>query len=99
MPLYDYMCEGCGPFHAWAPMAEAAAPRPCPLCGEPGRREIAAPRLNLMNGSLRQAMARAERSSAEPRVAPRQHLANCGCSLCAHKKAPPPAHHRWAIGH
>ncbi|MEK0084428.1 FmdB family zinc ribbon protein [Benzoatithermus flavus] len=99
MPLYDYECADHGPFRAWARMAEALKACPCPLCGEPARRQISAPNLNVMNGTLRKALARAERSSDEPRVAPRKHLANCGCSLCAHKKAPPPAHHRWAIGH
>jgi putative FmdB family regulatory protein len=99
MPLYDYACADHGRFRAWAGMDEAGKPCPCPLCGAPGRREIAAPALNLMNGTLRKAMARAERSSAEPRVAPKKHLANCGCSLCAHKKAPPRASTRWALGH
>jgi putative FmdB family regulatory protein len=99
MPLYDYECADCGPFRAWAGMDEADHPHPCPLCGAHGRREIAAPYLNLMNGTLRKALARSERSSSEPRIAPKRHLASCGCSLCKHKKAPPRPSHRWALGH
>lgn len=99
MPLYDYACPGCGPFRAWATMARAAEPCACPGCGRGSPRQLAAPHLATMNGSLRQALARAERSSAEPRVVKRQHLAGCGCSLCATRRTPPPVSRRWAIGH
>lgn len=99
MPIYDYDCALCGPFRAWMTMADAGKSCACPSCGRESPQEIAAPRLNLMNGKLRRAMARAETSSAEPKVVPRAHLANCGCSLCAGRKSPPPASRRWAIGH
>ncbi|PAX93699.1 hypothetical protein CKW47_15330, partial [Bordetella pertussis] len=34
MPLYDYACPQCGPFHAWRALREAGAPLACPQCGE-----------------------------------------------------------------
>lgn len=99
MPLYDYDCVDCGPFRAWATMAHAQAPCRCPSCGQDGGRQLAAPHLATMNGKLRKAMDRAERSTAEPRLVKRKHLAGCGCSLCSTRKTPPPAARRWALGH
>lgn len=99
MPLYDYACDRCGPFRAWSTMAEASAPCPCPGCGGRGERQLATPHLASMNGPLRQAMTRAERSADEPRLVSRQHLDGCGCSLCSTRRKPPPVSKRWAIGH
>ncbi len=46
MPTYDYVCPECGArFERERPMAEAAAPSPCPVCGAPGRRVLSMPRL------------------------------------------------------
>jgi putative FmdB family regulatory protein len=99
MPLYDYACPDCGPFSAWSAMARAGEPCACPDCGRDGPRQLAAPHLATLNGSLRKALDRAERSTAEPRVVQRKHLAGCGCSLCSTRKAPRPLSSRWAIGH
>lgn len=99
MPLYDYDCTGCGPFRAWSAMGDADAPCTCPDCGQAAPRQLAAPHLATMNGTLRRAMDRAERSSAEPRQMKRQHLAGCGCSLCSTRTTPRPASSRWALGH
>ena len=99
MPLYDYLCDDCGPFSAWAPMGEAAAPCPCPSCRGRGERQLATPHLGLMHRSLRKAMDRAERSSDEPKVVSRKHLDNCGCSLCGSRKKAPGVERRWMVGH
>ena len=99
MPLYDYDCADCGPFRAWTAMDRAAEPCACPYCGQDAARQLATPHLATMNGKLRKAMDRAERSSAEPRLVKRKHLAGCGCSLCSTRKTPPPLSRRWAIGH
>ena len=32
MPVYEYMCEECGPFTAMRPMAEYEKPCVCPSC-------------------------------------------------------------------
>lgn len=69
MPCYDYRCGEHGVFEGLATVAERAAPRPCPQCGTPAARMIAAaPRLLDMAPALREACARNERSRHEPRL-------------------------------
>lgn len=97
MPLYEYACEACGPFEAWSTMDKAAAPCRCPDCDRTGSRQIAAPMLAAMNGTLRNALERADRSSSEPAVVSRNHLGNCGCRMCGSGKAV--GSRRWALGH
>ena len=97
MPLYNYVCSACGPFDAWSPMADANRPCACPNCDTPSRRDVASPHLALMNGSLRKALARSERSTSEPKQVKRAHLANCGCKLCGGASKSPMR--RWMIGH
>ena len=99
MPLYTYDCGDCGPFDAWSSIAEAERACACPFCEAPGERQVAAPRLNLMNASLRQALGRSERSGSEPRMVKRSHLANCGCKLCGMRSKPPSPMRKWMIGH
>lgn len=98
MPLYNYVCDECGPFDAWASMSQAGQPCECPQCALPGERDVAAPHLSLMNGTLRKALDRSERSTSEPKVVKRAHLANCGCKLCGNKKSTSPMR-KWMIGH
>ncbi|MBS0447734.1 MAG: zinc ribbon domain-containing protein [Proteobacteria bacterium] len=43
MPVYDYECGRCGAFRERRPMAESAAPQPCPDCGGASPRMLAAP--------------------------------------------------------
>ncbi|PWG61622.1 FmdB family zinc ribbon protein [Spiribacter halobius] len=78
MPLYDYRCPHCGPFQAWATMAESADPADCPACGVPAPRRPMAPFLNTMNGIRRKAQERNERSAHEPRVMGAGELAGLG---------------------
>ena len=33
MPLYDFLCEGCGPFEQWRPVSDPGAH--CPACSAP----------------------------------------------------------------
>ena len=68
MPLYDYHCSDCGPFRAWHPMSEAAAPSACPACGTAAQRAMTAPFLATMNPHSRIAHQRNEKSAAEPRM-------------------------------
>lgn len=99
MALYEYVCEACGPFEAWSGMDRSGLPCACPGCGADSARQLAAPGLALMNHTLRRALERSDRSAAEPRVAPRKHLAGCGCSLCSLRPGPKASSSRWAIGH
>jgi putative FmdB family regulatory protein len=41
MPVYEYLCDDCGPFKDLRPMAECDDPQVCPQC------EIMAPRVIL----------------------------------------------------
>ena len=99
MPLYQYTCDDCGSFETWTGMRSARASCACPTCGAASERELAVPSLNTMNGSLRKALSRSEKSSAEPRVVSRSHLANCGCRLCSVRSGHQASSRRWMIGH
>lgn len=70
MPTYDYNCERCGTFSESRPMAEFAAPQPCPQCGDP------APRAFLSAPAL------GGGASPETAAAP-QRMHPGGCSCCA----------------
>jgi putative FmdB family regulatory protein len=46
VPRYDYACPDCGArYERERPLAEAAAPAPCPVCAAPGERRFTAPKL------------------------------------------------------
>ena len=55
MPLYDFLCEGCGPFEQWRPVSTTRAPtaRPAPA---PARRVYSAPGVRRMGAPLRAAL-------------------------------------------
>jgi putative FmdB family regulatory protein len=42
MPIYEYVCQTCGPFAAMRPLAEFAAPCACPDCGGAAPRNLLA---------------------------------------------------------
>jgi putative FmdB family regulatory protein len=68
MPCYDYCCGEHGMFEGLATVAASAQPQPCPRCGAPAARVIAAaPALLDLAPALRDAFARNERSRHEPR--------------------------------
>lgn len=53
MPIYEFACDGCGPFTAWRSMAESQAPAMCDSCGAPAARVLSASNVNR-KGSGRQ---------------------------------------------
>jgi putative FmdB family regulatory protein len=84
MPTYDYACAGCGGFEAIRPLSRRDEPAACPDCGASAARVfVAAPRLALMEGSTRTAMATNERARHEPKssrdYARLKHPSGCGC--------------------
>jgi putative FmdB family regulatory protein len=84
MPTYDYRCEACGGFDALRSVAERNEPAACPDCGRLAPRVMAsAPRLALLDGTTRSALATNERARHEPRrsgeYARLAHPAGCGC--------------------
>jgi len=72
MPIYDYVCDDCGTFTGMAPMAAFAQPQPCPVCGQPARRD-------LMTAPALGGGAAAPAAAAAPR-----HPSACGC--CAPRR-------------
>ena len=84
MPTYDYACAGCGGFEAIRALSQRDEPAACPDCGTGASRVfVAAPRLALMEGSTRTAMATNERARHEPKssrdYARLKHPSGCGC--------------------
>lgn len=71
MPLYEYLCERCGGFAETRPLAEFAAPQPCPGCGAPAERALTLPSLGA--------------GTSEPASAPAlpsggaRHFGGCSC--------------------
>lgn len=46
MPVYEYVCDRCGPFEELRPIAAFDQPCPCPECGlSAGRNLVSAPAL------------------------------------------------------
>ena len=83
MPVYDYLCNDCGPFTDMRPMAECDDPQDCPQCsGESPRAILTAPNFFCMSSDKRKAHATNERSANAPRTVDQYkaaHGAGCGC--------------------
>lgn len=96
MPLYDYHCEGCGPFEDWRAMRDAAKDIICPSCSGRARRTISAPNISTISSAYREGSARNERSADEPRLVSRSDRTdNAGKKAHAHGHPARP----WMIGH
>lgn len=97
MPLYEYDCEGCGPFNAARPMAESAAPHPCPEC------ETLAPR--MLSASFVARGGGQRRATPEPRLVRRRHDPERAAAKpkrsAPSSQRPSPHHHGrpWMVGH
>lgn len=92
MPTYDYRCEACGGFDAFRSLSERNEPIACPDCGRVSPRVMsAAPRLALLDGATRTALATNERARHEPRrsaeYARLAHPAGCGCCSTGKRSA------------
>lgn len=67
MPTCYYACGDCGGFDALRSLTDRNQPASCPACGGASQRVFAtAPRLVLMDGGTRNAMATNERARHEP---------------------------------
>ena len=71
MPIYDFLCEGCGPFEERRPLNEPADSAACPECGGHARRLYSMPNVRTLPAALSSAMHRSEKSAYEPEVARR----------------------------
>ena len=83
MPVYEYLCNDCGPFTDMRPMAECDAPQDCPQCtGEAPRVILTAPNFFCMPSDRRKAHATNERSRQRAQDGRRiQGLARAGLRL------------------
>ncbi len=88
MPVYDYLCNDCGPFTEMRPMAECDAPLDCPKCESSSPRAILrAPNFSCMSAERRKAHATNERSANAPKTLGEykaSHGPGCGC--CSPRK-------------
>ncbi len=83
MPVYDYLCDRCGPFTDMRPMSESALLHECPECGKGAPRAyLTAPYYAAMSTERRLAHATNERSASSPQVlsaSKGSHGSGCGC--------------------
>lgn len=94
MPYYDYFCDDCGPFTAFAAMADFQKPCDCPDCGTSARRVlITAPKLSAVSSTLRRAHETNERAAHEPKST-KKHGAGCSCCSSGASRKPSKTLHR-----
>jgi formamidase len=90
MPVYEYLCNDCGPFTDMRPMAECDDPQDCPQCEESAPRVIlTAPNFFCMPSDKRKAHATNERSANAPKTVDQykaSHGPGCGCCSSSGKK-------------
>jgi putative FmdB family regulatory protein len=110
MPVYEYLCDECGPFTAMRPMAECELPHGCPDCGGQAPRVIlTAPHLSSLSAERRLAHARNERSAHAPQaLSALKESHPSGCACCVGKRVVGrgrngaksfPASRPWMISH
>jgi putative FmdB family regulatory protein len=112
MPMYDYLCERCGPFTLMRPMAECNLGADCLICGRVSARAIVtAPQLSRLSHERRSAAATNERNAHEPRTLSQIKAAHRpGCACCTGKPSGSGSHRRngaksfpakrpWMISH
>ncbi|HWM48822.1 MAG TPA: zinc ribbon domain-containing protein [Xanthobacteraceae bacterium] len=85
MPVYEYLCDDCGPFTAMRPMAECDEPHTCPDCrSEAPRVLLTAPHCTTLSPERRRAHATNERSAHAPKSLAEHKAAHpSGCSCCS----------------
>jgi putative FmdB family regulatory protein len=85
MPVYEYLCKGCGSFTDMRPMAECDMPSDCPKCGASAPRVmLTAPYCSAMPDQARLAHATNERNAHAPRtLASLKDSHGAGCACCS----------------
>lgn len=111
MPVYEYLCEECGPFEEMRPMRESGLPAGCPTCsGAAARAILTAVATARMDASKRHAYATNERSQHSPKLASLHQGEGCvtrvggrqsGARATSGGAAPRvrPGTRPWMIGH
>ncbi|MCI0529450.1 MAG: zinc ribbon domain-containing protein, partial [Nitrospira sp.] len=67
MPIYEFLCETCGPFEQRRSMEESSLLMTCPACQAVAKRIFSTPGFILIPGALRHRI----ESSVEPKVVKR----------------------------
>jgi putative FmdB family regulatory protein len=83
VPVYEFVCEDCGPFEQRRSFAEAGEPMACPSCEREARRVYSMPNTKRIPAALSSAMDRAEKSTHEPEVV-RRPAGNAGAGKGHH---------------
>jgi len=90
MPVYEYLCDDCGPFTDMRPMSECDDPQDCPRCETSAPRVIlTAPNFFCMPTDKKKAIAINARSAHAPKTLDQykaSHGPGCGC--CSDKNKP-----------
>jgi putative FmdB family regulatory protein len=88
VPVYEYLCEGCGPFKLMRSMSEYERPADCPLCqaGAP-RVMLTAPYCSTVSPHTRRAQAANERSAGSRPLGGDSHGASCSCCTSSFSRA------------
>lgn len=73
MPIYEFLCDTCGPFESWRSFDEATNPMLCPTCETVAKRLYSIPGLVKTPPALAKALHRAEKSAYEPEVIKREY--------------------------
>jgi putative FmdB family regulatory protein len=95
VPVYEFVCDDCGPFEQRRSLAEAGDQMACPSCGREARRVYSMPNSRKMPAALSAAMARAEKSAHEPEVNQRP----AGGQTSSGKKFQHSHGRPWTLGH
>ena len=94
MPIYEFLCEDCGPFEERRSFKEAGEAAACPGCGAEARRLYTMPNTKRVPTGLSKAMDRAEKSAHEPEVV-RRPAGGTGAGKGHHHSHGRP----WTVGH
>ncbi len=67
MPVYEFLCDSCGPFERRRSIGESDAPMLCPACDETASRVYSMPGFTVLSRGQKE-LRRREGQSGEPRL-------------------------------
>ena len=95
MPVYEFVCENCGPFEQRRSFEEAGDPMACPSCGREARRVYSLSYVRRMPGALSGTIERSEKSAHEPELVRRPPAVE----LSSGREAKHGHGRPWTLGH
>ncbi len=93
MPIYEFLCEACGPFEERLSFSESAHSAPCPSCHQASRRVYSMPGVSSASQAEKEARALGE-TGAGPQVVKRP-----GKETASSKRPARVGGRPWQIGH